>query len=72
MNANLIVRELIALGLTQMEIERRSGIDQSTVSALNTGRYGKRTSYTTVCALNDLLTAVRRAAVGPSSIKEAP
>lgn len=70
MNANLIVRELIALGLTQMEIERRSGVDQSSVSALNTGRYGKRTPYTTVCALSELLNSVK-AEAGPTT-KAAP
>jgi len=64
MNANLIVRELIALGLTQMEIERRSGVDQSTVSALNTGRQGKRTPYATVSALNTLLEAVKTTSAG--------
>jgi transcriptional regulator with XRE-family HTH domain len=67
MNANLLVRELIAMGLTQMEIERRSGIDQSTVSALNTGRYGKRTPYTTVCALSNLLESVKAEAAATTT-----
>jgi len=55
MNANIIVRQLMALGLTQREIERRSGVKQCVVSALNTGRYGRRTPYETVVALKKVL-----------------
>jgi hypothetical protein len=42
------------LGLNQMEIQRRSGVDQSVVSALKTGRKGKRMPYETVIALEKL------------------
>lgn len=51
MKANLLVHELSFLGLTQREIETRSGIGQSVVSALKTGRKGRRIPYETVIAL---------------------
>ena len=54
MKANLLVHELFLLGLTQTEIERRSGIGQSVVSALKTGRKGKQMPYETVVALEKL------------------
>ena len=54
MKANLLVHELFLLGLTQTEIERRSGIGQSVVSALKTGRKGKQMHYETVVALEKL------------------
>lgn len=70
MNSNDIVHELLNFGLTQKDIERRCGIKQCVVSALKTGRYGKRTPYNTVCALKNLLDTVRlERAV---STKEAP
>lgn len=55
----MIIAELMERGLTQMEIERRSGVDQSTVSAIYTGRRGKRVSYDVVMKLNALLDEVR-------------
>lgn len=58
MKANLLVHELILLGLTQLEIEQRSGVGQSVVSDLKTGRKGKRVSYETVVALERLRDAV--------------
>jgi hypothetical protein len=54
MRANLLVHELFLLGLTQTEIERRSRIGQSVISALKTGRKGKRMPYETVMALEKL------------------
>ena len=60
MNANNIVRELMSLGLTQREIERRSGVKQCVVSALNTGRYGRRTPYDTLVSLQRVLDDVKR------------
>jgi transcriptional regulator with XRE-family HTH domain len=55
MNAQTIISELVARGLTQKEIERRSGVHQSTVSAILTGRRGKRVSYEIVVKLQKLL-----------------
>jgi len=55
MNAKVIISELLALGLTQMEMERRTGIDQSTISAIYTGRRGKRVSYDVMSRLANLL-----------------
>lgn len=72
MNANLIVRELLAHGLTQKEIERRSGIKQCVVSALNTGRYGARTPYNTMLALKTLLDAVSAESKTATPTKETP
>lgn len=54
MNAQTLITEIMNAGLTQMEIERRSGVDQSTVSALYTGRRGKRVSYEIVSRLQVL------------------
>lgn len=54
MKANLLVTELLSFGLTQMEIEKRSGVAQSIVSALKRGVRGKRMSYETVMALEKL------------------
>lgn len=54
MKGKLVVDELILLGLSQMEIERRSGVDQTTVSCLHRGSR-KRTSYENVIALEALL-----------------
>lgn len=54
MKANLLVHELALLGLTQMQIQQRSGIGQSVVSALKTGRKGKQTPYDVVVALEKL------------------
>lgn len=58
MNAQTIITELMKRGLTQKEIERRSGVDQSTVSAIYTGRRGKRVSYDVVMRLQTLLDEV--------------
>ncbi|MGS1019742.1 helix-turn-helix domain-containing protein [Burkholderia glumae] len=58
MKGTLVVNELLSLGLSQMEIERRSGVDQTTVSALKRGTR-KSTSYEKVVALEGLLYAVR-------------
>ncbi|WP_186139337.1 helix-turn-helix domain-containing protein [Burkholderia gladioli] len=54
MNAQSIISDLMAAGLTQMEIERRSGVDQSTVSGLYTGKRGKRVSYEVISKLQAL------------------
>lgn len=59
MNANIIVRQLMSMGLTQREIERRSGVKQCVVSALNTGRYGRRTPYSTLVSLQKVLDAMQ-------------
>lgn len=59
MNAQTLITELMNRGLTQKEIERRSGVDQSTVSAIYTGRRGKRVSYDVVMRLQALLDEVR-------------
>jgi transcriptional regulator with XRE-family HTH domain len=59
MSAQTIIAELLERGLTQKEIERRSGVDQSTVSAIHTGRRGKRVSYEVVVRLQALLDEVR-------------
>jgi transcriptional regulator with XRE-family HTH domain len=58
MNAQAIISELVNRGLTQQEIQRRSGVHQSTVSALLTGRRGKNTSYDIVTKLQKLLEEV--------------
>jgi len=50
----------MSLGLTQREIERRSGVKQCVVSALNTGRYGRRTPYDTLISLQKVLDEVRQ------------
>ncbi len=58
MKGNLVVKELLSLGLSQMEIARRAGISQSTVSCLNRGvRVG--CAYEKVVALEQLLEAVK-------------
>ncbi|MEK6418446.1 MAG: hypothetical protein V4801_02500 [Burkholderia gladioli] len=54
MNAQALIADLMRSGLTQMEIERRSGVDQSTVSGLYTGKRGKRVSYEVVSKLSAL------------------
>lgn len=54
MNAQSIISALMVAGLTQMEIERRSGVDQSTVSGLYTGKRGKRVSFEVVSKLQAL------------------
>lgn len=71
MTANELVRHLIASGLTQKEIERRSGVHQSVVSALNTGRYGKRTPYTTMRALELLAEALSQEGQGADAFRGA-
>lgn len=58
MNAQTIIAELLKHGLTQKEIERRCGVDQSTVSAIYTGRRGKRVSHEVVVKLQALLDEV--------------
>jgi transcriptional regulator with XRE-family HTH domain len=58
MNAQTMIAELLGRGLTQKEIERRCGVDQSTVSAIHTGRRGKRVSYEVVMKLKKLLDEV--------------
>jgi predicted transcriptional regulator len=55
MNAKTIIDRLLSHGLTQMEIHRRWGIPQSTISHLHTGARGKRTSYEVVQRLKDAL-----------------
>jgi transcriptional regulator with XRE-family HTH domain len=62
MDAKTLIDELIAAGLTQMEIQRRSGLSQSTVSQITTGRRGKRPSAETFIALTKLRNSVVRAA----------
>lgn len=57
-DAPALVNQILAAGLTQKEIERRSGVKQCSVSALKTGRRGKRTPYETVMALAKLLEEV--------------
>jgi transcriptional regulator with XRE-family HTH domain len=59
MNAQSIIAELMQRGLTQKEIERRSGVDQSTVSSLYTGKRGKRVSYDVIVRLQSLLDELR-------------
>lgn len=61
MDAKTLIDELTAAGLTQMEIERRSGVDQSTISGIKTGKRGKRPTYQTVDALKRLRDSVMRA-----------
>jgi transcriptional regulator with XRE-family HTH domain len=58
MNAKTIIERLLARGMTQQEIARRSGNSQSTISHLYTGTRGKRTSFDTVQRLSDLLIQV--------------
>ncbi|MDN7544787.1 hypothetical protein [Burkholderia cenocepacia] len=58
MNAQSIISALMAAGLTQMEIERRSGVDQSTVSGLYTGKRGKRVSFEVASKLQTLYAEV--------------
>ncbi|MET3448299.1 helix-turn-helix domain-containing protein [Ralstonia sp.] len=58
MKAQDIIARLRAFGLTQLEIARRSGMAQTTVSHLGTGLRGKRTSYETVRRLTELLSEV--------------
>ncbi|MBU9358885.1 helix-turn-helix transcriptional regulator [Burkholderia multivorans] len=58
MKANLVVTELLSLGLSQMDIAERIGISQSTVSAVKRG-VRKRVPYETVVALEGLLDNVR-------------
>lgn len=66
MNAQAMIADLMRSGLTQMEIERRSGVDQSTVSGLYTGKRGKRVSYEVVSRLHTLHTEVLGSAPKPS------
>ncbi|MDN7965581.1 hypothetical protein QZM92_26735 [Burkholderia multivorans] len=49
-----MIADLMGSGITQMEIERRTGVDQSTVSGLYTGKRGKRVSYEVVIRLQAL------------------
>jgi transcriptional regulator with XRE-family HTH domain len=62
MDAKTLIDELLGAGMTQMEIERRSGVDQSTISGIKTGKRGKRPAYETVDALKKLRDSVVRAA----------
>ncbi|WP_429499473.1 helix-turn-helix domain-containing protein [Robbsia andropogonis] len=55
MNPKNIIERLLASGLTQKEIEARSGVKQSTVSHIYTGTRGKRTSFDVVSRLHKLL-----------------
>ncbi|WP_322070954.1 helix-turn-helix domain-containing protein [Paraburkholderia bannensis] len=61
MDAKTLIDELLSAGLTQMEIERRSGVDQSTISGIKTGKRGKRPAFETVDALKRLRDSVVRA-----------
>lgn len=54
MNAQTLIAELMSANLTQMEIQRRTGIDQSTISGIHTGKRGKRTSYEVMVKLQAL------------------
>ncbi|MDR5821967.1 helix-turn-helix domain-containing protein [Caballeronia sp. LZ043] len=58
----LLIAEMMALGLTQTEIARRTGLSQSTVSQQMTGRRGKRPGHDTVDAIKKLHSSVIRAA----------
>lgn len=49
-----MIADLMQAGMTQMEIERQSGVDQSTVSGIYTGRRGKRISYEVMSKLKQL------------------
>jgi transcriptional regulator with XRE-family HTH domain len=54
MNPKTLIAELMAADLTQKEIERRTGVDQSTISGLHTGKRGKRISYEVMVKLQAL------------------
>lgn len=54
MSAKLLIDGLLSAGLTQTEIERRSGVSQSMISCIHTGKRGKRTSYDIVMKLQAL------------------
>jgi transcriptional regulator with XRE-family HTH domain len=69
MDAKATIAELMGAGLTQTEIARRTGIDQSTVSGIYTGRRGKRISYEVMQKLKSLLVDVRERA-GDTVAKE--
>lgn len=58
MKGNLVVLELLAFGLSQMEIAQRSGVSQTTVSCLKRGVRAD-CSYEKVVALEKLLDHVR-------------
>jgi transcriptional regulator with XRE-family HTH domain len=58
MNAQTLIERLLTRGLNQSEIQRRTGISQSTISHLYKGTRGKRTSYEIVKKLEDLLLEV--------------
>jgi transcriptional regulator with XRE-family HTH domain len=60
MSAKLLIDWLLERGLTQTEIERRSGVSQSMVSCIYTGKRGKRTSYDVVMKLQTLRDQVMR------------
>ncbi|MDE1139554.1 MAG: helix-turn-helix domain-containing protein [Paraburkholderia tropica] len=72
MDAKTLIDELTAAGLTQMEIERRSGVDQSTISGIKTGKRGKRPTYQTVDALKRLRDAVVRSTKRKAQISAQP
>ncbi|MBT2177760.1 helix-turn-helix domain-containing protein [Ralstonia thomasii] len=71
MNAKTIIERLLARGLTQQEIARRSGNSQSTISHLYTGTRGKRTSFETVQSLSDLLSQIEADAAPSTEEKRA-
>lgn len=54
MNPQKLIADLMGANLTQKEIERRTGIDQSTISGLHTGKRGKRISYEVMVKLQAL------------------
>lgn len=54
MNPQTLIAELMGANLTQKEIERRTGVDQSTISGLHTGKRGKRISYEVMVKLQAL------------------
>jgi len=56
--AHFIVIELLALGVNQMEIMRRSGVNQGIVSSLKLKK-SHRPSYNTTMALEKLLAEVK-------------
>lgn len=58
MKGNLVVVDLLELGLSQMEIAQRAGVSQTTVSCLKRGVRAD-CSYEKVVALEKLLEAVR-------------
>lgn len=73
MNPQKLIADLMGANLTQKEIERRTGIDQSTISGLHTGKRGKRISYEVMVklqALHDELLKSTNPAVLPEGARQ--